>query len=167
MWRNTTKFCVKRDEWNGNSITNKFRLCRNGSGADWYLYDVLVDEVESNDIIGNSAHNAMVSEMKQAYEDYWDEVTERSDEYTRIIIGHPAEEETQLNSHDFHGVYIWNHAIVAEGKTGSGFIAAEFAKQGTYHFDLRRWPKEIEDRSSLITAPTGDVYSGSGHASGY
>ena len=78
----------------------------------------------------------------------------------RNTLGHPAEPETRLSSHDFHNIELWNHQHIAEGTTGSGFIAVEFAKPGTYHFDLRRWPKEIEDQSSLTTAPSGKVFDG-------
>jgi len=151
---------VKKDIWEGNKITHKWRLCRKGANTDWELYDVLTDEKQTENLIGNSANENTVKELKQEYEKWWALVKERSDEYTRIIIGHPAEPVTQLNCHDFHNKWIWNHAYVAKGKEGSGFIAVEFAKPGTYHFDLRRWPKEIEDQSTLTTAPGGVVYDG-------
>ncbi|HAV64297.1 MAG TPA: sulfatase [Verrucomicrobiales bacterium] len=153
-------FSVKKDVWSGNGIARKWRLVRGSARGDWELYDVLLDEDQSENLIGNPAHAPVIADLQAEYENYWTLVAERSDEYTRIILGHPAEPETLLTSHDFHGVYLWNHAIVAEGKTGSGFIAVEFAKAGTYQFDLRRWPKEIEDQSTLTTAPEGVVYDG-------
>ena len=151
---------VKKDIWEGNKITHKWRLCRKGANTNWELYDVLTDEKQTQNLIGNSANDEIVNELKEEYEKWWSLVKDRSDEYTRIIIGHPAEPITQLNSHDFHNSYIWNHGHVAKGTKGSDFIAVEFAKPGTYHFDLRRWPKEIEDRSTLTTAPSGVVYDG-------
>ena len=154
------KISIKQDAWEDGKIVHKWRLVRNNQLSDWELYDALQDPVQSNNLIRNAAHSTIVSELKQAYEKYWELVTKRADEYTRIILGNPAEPVTQLNSHDFHGVYLWNHGIVANGKTGSGFIAVEFEKSGDYHFDLRRWPKEIEDQSTLTTAPSGVVYDG-------
>lgn len=149
---------VKKDVWEGDKITNKWRIVRENKDSDWELYDVLIDEKQENNLIGILDNAKIVSELKEAYEDWWKLVKERSDEYTRIIIGNPAEPETRLNAHDFHNSTIWNQGKVASGKDGSDFIAVEFDKTGTYNFDLRRWPKEIEDVSSLTTAPIDGVY---------
>ena len=149
---------VKKDEWDGAKIAHKWRLTRSGSKSKWELWDVLTDKAQTNDVINDPANAVVTSELKQAYEDWYGLVAEREDDFARIVIGHPAEPITQLNSHDFHNQELWNHSIVAKGKTGSGFLAVEFAKPGTYHFDLRRWPKEIEDQSTLTTAPEGKVY---------
>jgi hypothetical protein len=151
---------VKKDVWDGDKIIRKWRLTRSGASANWELYDVLADEDQSDNIIGEAAHAAIDAELKEAYENWWRLVDQRAAEYTRIVIGHPAEPVTQLSSHDFHGIELWNHQHIAEGKTGSGYIAIEFAKPGTYHFDLRRWPKEVEDQSTLTTAPKGKVFDG-------
>ena len=149
---------VKKDEWDGAKIAHKWRLTRSGSKSKWELWDVLTDKAQTNDVINDPANAVVTSELKQAYEDWYGLVAEREDDFARIVIGHPAEPITQLNSHDFHNQELWNHSIVAKGETGSGFLAVEFAKPGTYHFDLRRWPKEIEDQSTLTTAPEGKVY---------
>ena len=153
---------VKKDQWNGNTIAHKWRLTRKGSRSPWELWDVLTDKAQTKNLAGDPANSIVVDELKQAYEDWYQLVAEREDEFARIVIGHPAEPTTQLNSHDFHNQELWNHKIVAEGKTGSGYLAVEFAKPGTYHFDLRRWPKEIAHRSTLTTAPQGRVYDGKG-----
>jgi len=121
---------------------------------------VLTDEKQAKDLIGVPANAAVVAGLKEEYEKWYVLVAERAGEYTRIILGHPAEPETRLSSHDFHGIELWNHQHIAEGTTGTGFIAVEFANAGTYQFDLRRWPKEIADQTSLTTAPVGKVYDG-------
>lgn len=151
---------VKRDQWDGNIITHKWRLTRKGSKKKWELWDVLSDPAQTKNLAADPVNAEILSELKQAYEDWYALVAEREDEFARIVIGHPAEPVTQLNSHDFHQQELWNHSIVAKGTTGSGFLAVEFAKPGTYRFDLRRWPKEIENQSTLTTAPGGKVYDG-------
>ena len=151
---------VKKDDWQGNSIAHKWRLTRSGASSDWELWDVLADKAQTKDLSKDPANSAIIAELVQAYEDWYELVAERENEYARIVIGHPAEPMTQLNSHDFHNQELWNHKIVADGKTGSGYLAVEFAKPGTYHFDLRRWPQEVEDQSTLTTAPKGKVYDG-------
>ena len=149
---------VKKDRWQKGAISNKWRLVRKNADSVWELYDVLSDEKQENNLIGNPEHNEVVDTMKEEYEKWWDLVKERSEEYTRIIIGNAEEPETRLNSHDFHNSYIWNQGHVANGASASNFIAVEFEKPGAYHFDLRRWPKEIESQTTLTTAAPGRVF---------
>ena len=151
---------VKKDDWKDGKIQHKWRLTRSGKKAKWELWDVLSDPAQEKNLIGDPANKDIVKELEQAYEDWYQLVADRADEFPRIIIGDPAEPMSQLNSHDFHNQELWNQAIVAEGKTGSGFLAVEFATPGTYEFDLRRWPKEVADQSSLTTAPKGKVFDG-------
>lgn len=151
------KLSVRKDIWQGAIITNKWRLIRTDSVSDWELYDVLVDELQENDLINNSANNSVISDLKQEYEAWWQLVAERSNEYTRIIIGNPEEPVSELYAMDFHGTIIWEQAMVKKGVSGSGFIAIEFEKQGTYNFDLRRWPKELEGETTLTSAGPGEA----------
>jgi arylsulfatase A-like enzyme len=152
---------VKKDIWEGDKITHKWRLVRKSKDTNWELYDVLIDEKQEADIIGDSKYKDIVAELKNEYEKWWALVKERSNEYTRIVLGNPAEPETRLNCHDFHNEMIWNQGNVANGETGSNFIAVKFDKPGTYHFDLRRWPKEIEKETTLTSAAKGKVFHSS------
>ena len=155
-------FSVKKDIWDGDKIVHKWRLCRNGERSNWELYDVLIDEKQTQNLIGNSAHETIVKELQQEYEKWWALVKERSDEYTRIIVGHPAEPVTRINAHDGHILNSspWNQGHVAGGSGRTTFVAIEFEKDGTYQFDLRRWPKEVQDECTLTTAPAGAVFGG-------
>ncbi|ALJ04705.1 hypothetical protein APS56_05960 [Pseudalgibacter alginicilyticus] len=150
---------VKKDIWEGGNITHKWRLVRKDESSDWELYDVLKDEKQENNVINNSMYIAIIEELKEEYEKWWILVKERSDEYTRVVLGNPSEPETRLNSHDFHNSVIWNQGNVARGDEGSGFIAIDIEKSGTYKFDLRRWPKEIENQTTLNTAPVDKVFN--------
>ncbi|TXG39048.1 sulfatase-like hydrolase/transferase [Seonamhaeicola maritimus] len=149
---------VKKDIWKGNEILHKWRMVRESKDTNWELYDVLIDEKQQNDVIENPKNLDITNELTEAYETWWQLVKERADEYTRIVIGNPAEPETRLNAHDFHDNMIWNQGNVAGGKPGSGFIAVEFEKSGTYNFDLRRWPKEIANQTTLTVAPVDKVF---------
>ena len=149
------KLSVKKDIWENDVITHKWRLIRNSTDLDWELYDVLVDEKQEVDLISNSENNGIISDLKEEYEKWWQLVAERSNEYTRIILGNDAEPETDLHAMDFHGTIIWEQNMVKKGDKGSGFIAIEFEKPGTYNFDLRRWPKEIEKETTLTSAGPG------------
>ena len=149
------KLSVRKDIWKGDVITNKWRLIRTNSESDWELYDVIDDELQQNDVIGSSSNADIIADLKNEYELWWQLVDERSSEYTRIILGSSKEPESELYAMDFHGTIIWEQAMVKKGVSGSGFIAVEFDKQGTYNFDLRRWPKELEDKTTLTSAGPG------------
>jgi len=149
------KLSVRKDIWKGDEITNKWRLIRTNSESDWELYDVINDELQQNDVIRNSANKGIISDLKKEYELWWQLVDERSSEYTRIILGSSEEPESELYAMDFHGTIIWEQAMVKKGVSGSGFIAVDFDKQGTYNFDLRRWPKELENKTTLTSAGPG------------
>ncbi len=149
------KLSVRKDIWKGDVITNKWRLIRTNSESDWELYDVIDDELQQNDVIGNSANTDIIADLKNEYELWWQLVDERSSEYTRIILGSSEEPESELYAMDFHGTIIWEQAMVKKGVSGSGFIAVDFDKQGTYNFDLRRWPKELENKTTLTSAGPG------------
>tara|TARA_R110001592_G_scaffold301105_1_gene572462 strand:- start:115 stop:1884 length:1770 start_codon:yes stop_codon:yes gene_type:complete len=149
------KLSVRKDIWKGDVITNKWRLIRTNSESDWELYDVITDELQQNDVISNSANADIIADLKKEYELWWQLVDERSNEYTRIILGSSMEPESELYAMDFHGTIIWEQAMVKKGVSGSGFIAVEFDKQGTYNFDLRRWPKELENETTLTSAGPG------------
>jgi arylsulfatase A-like enzyme len=149
------KLSVRKDIWKGDVITNKWRLIRTNSESDWELYDVIDDELQQNDVIGNSANADIIADLKNEYELWWQLVDERSSEYTRIILGSSKEPESELYAMDFHGTIIWEQAMVKKGVSGSGFIAVDFDKKGTYNFDLRRWPKELENKTTLTSAGPG------------
>ena len=149
------KLSVMHDDWQGDTIAHKWRLQRTSSETPWELYDVLTDDVQEHDIIGEPGHEALVADLKQEYEKWWQLVEERSSEYTRSILGHPGIGESVLHIMEAHEVFIWNQDQVKEGAPGSGPIAVTFEKPGTYRFDLRRWPEEIASDTTLTGAGPG------------
>lgn len=151
---------VKKDIWKGSSITHKWRLVRTNKDSDWELYDVLKDEKQEVNVISDNANTGIINTLKAEYEAWWALVKERSHEYTRIIVGHPSEPITRINSHDSHKASPWHQGHVANGSGKTNYMAIAFEKSGNYQFDLRRWPKEIEDESSLTTAPHQSVFNG-------
>ncbi|MCH6255371.1 sulfatase-like hydrolase/transferase [Puniceicoccaceae bacterium K14] len=149
------KLSVKKDIWEEDIVVKKWRLLRESSEHDWELYDVLVDERQQDDLAGDPANQSIIRELKAEYELWWQLVEERAHEYTRIIVGSEEEPETILHAHDFHGTLIWSQSNVIKGDSGSSFIAIEFDDSGSYQFDLRRWPKEIEDETTLTSTGAG------------
>jgi hypothetical protein len=125
-------------------MTDRWRLINGGE-----LYDVQADPGQNKDLAGE--HPETVKELRDAYDKWWDEISERFDEYCPIVIGSDEENPSRLTCHDLHDeedvkirAAVSNRTGIEEGAELDGFWAVEVAKSGTYEFALRRWPIELD-----------------------
>jgi arylsulfatase A-like enzyme len=127
------------EKWRKSAVmTDRWRLI---NGKE--LYDMKSDPRQENDIA--DANPLIVEKLRQAYEDWWADVSERFDEYCEIIIGSDKQNPTRLMSHDWHGPSVpWHQGHVRNGLKANGFWAVEIERSGTYQFELRRWPEEVD-----------------------
>jgi len=119
------------------TMTDRWRLI---NGHE--LYDIKADPKQKKDIANQ--HPEVVKELRAAYEKWWDDVSERFDEYSEIIIGSDKQNPTCLVSHDLHGEVVFYVNQVKEGAPSDGFWAVDVARSGLYEFALRRWPRELD-----------------------
>ena len=150
--------CVMRDEWDAaGKIVHKWRLIRPSATRPWELYDIQADEWERTNLLAQPANGhvgEIVQSLQAAYEVWWRKVSVRASEYSRPIVGSPVEPVVCLYSHDWHmksGLPPWNQTAVAAGMKANGFNAASFARAGDYTFDLRRWPREIANETTMTS----------------
>jgi len=118
------------------TMTDRWRLI-NGSE----LYDIKADPGQKDNIA--EKHPEVVKRLRRAYEDWWEDVSQRFDEYCPIVIGSEKQNPTCLMSHDLHGQVVWNHEQVRRGQRADGFWAIRLERDGTYEFSVRRWPVEL------------------------
>jgi hypothetical protein len=84
--------------------------------------------------------------------------------YPQPIIGSDHDEETWLTCdawiRDRPAPATWDQPHVRAGANNSGFWPIEVAAAGTYRFQVRRWPKEVNRpiTAGLPTAEGGDIY---------
>ena len=124
------------------------------------LYDILLDPEQRQDLADQ--YPEVVQDLCQHYENWWDLVSPRFDEDCPIIVGSDQEQISLLTSHDWHGQqHAWNQGQIRQGLVCNGYWAVDFAHDGEYHFELRRWPKE-EDRRLTEDIPGDkiDLYNG-------
>lgn len=116
-----------------------------GDPARLELYDIQKDPGQEHDL---AAHNRqLVEELVSAYEEWWRLASERADEYSRIVLGDPAENPARLTSHDWHGegaLRSWNQRAIRQAPAVNGWWAVEISRSGRYRFELRRWPRELD-----------------------
>jgi len=127
------------EKWRKSAVmTDQWRLV---NGTE--LYDIKADPGQKNNIAGGTP--TVVEELREAYEEWWADVSERFDEYCEIIIGSDKQNPTRLMSHDWHTAKVpWNQGAVRSGMQANGFWAVDIERDGTYQFELRRWPKELD-----------------------
>ena len=107
------------------------------------LYDMKADPGQKSDVAAK--YPDVVKRLRDEYDKWWADTSERFDEYCEIIIGSDRENPSALTSHDWHGEHLpWNQVHVRRGRQQNGFWAVEVARAGRYEISLRRWPREID-----------------------
>ncbi len=108
------------------------------------LYDLRTDPGQRRNV--SADHPGVVTELREAYEEWWEICSRQMDDDIPFSIGADGQEETVLRSHDLrneqdHAV-VWNQAQVRRGERCHGYWEVLAEKPGTYRFELRRWPRE-------------------------
>jgi len=107
------------------------------------LYDIKADPVEKKDIA--DANPDVVEKLRQSYEQWWADLSKGFDKYCEIVIGSDKQNPTRLMSHDWHSPDpAWSQQAVRNASKANGFWAVEIERDGTYEFELRRWPIELD-----------------------
>lgn len=142
-------------------MTKKWRLV-NGNE----LYDINNDLAQENNLY--TTYPDVVKSLKQDYDNYWSSFLDYDeDEYfTRMIVGSEKQEEVMLGAIDLflenEKNLVVNQASVREAKVTNGCWFIEIEQDGTYEFELRRWPKEshiaICDGTPEINPETNDIH---------
>jgi hypothetical protein len=125
------------------------------------LYDIKHDPGQKQDIAKN--HPDVVADLRQQYERHWAEVNLAGNPFARPVIGSQSEEETWLAPDawilDDERRHTWKQSHVRSGVDNSGFWPVEIATSGTYQFEVRRWPKELNlpVSAALEAESTSDI----------
>ena len=126
-------------KWRKSAVmTDRWRLV---NGRE--LYDIQADPGQKTDVA--AANAAVVATLRKTYEKWWADTSTRFDEYCPIVLGSAHENPTRLDCMDWHvakGLPPWNQGQIRRGPAANGFWAVDVKRDGTYEFDLRRWPKE-------------------------
>ena len=136
-------------KWRKSAVmTDRWRLV---NGHE--LYDMAVDPGQMQDIAAD--HSDVVTNLREAYEGWWDKVSQQFDAAIPIPIGGPGAQQLSLNTHDWRNAECacaWNQNLIREGIRCNGYWEINVVEAGTYQFELRRWPKE-EERAAAAGIP--------------
>lgn len=133
-------------KWRKSAVmTDRWRLV---NGEE--LYDIEKDPKQTSDVAGD--HLGVVSDLRIAYNTWWDSLLPVLDDYVHIGLG-GAEDPVELMSHDWHtndqGTP-WHQNHVRNGYLGNGPWAVDVARAGEYEVTLRRWPAQLERAMNVV-----------------
>jgi arylsulfatase B len=126
------------------------------------LYDIRTDPGQKRSI--DAERPDVVALLRARYEKHWDALRMADFPYPRPIVGSGHDDETWLTCdawiRDRPGPATWDQSHVRAGANNSGFWPIEAAAAGTYRFQVRRWPKEVNRpiTAALPPAQAGDIY---------
>jgi arylsulfatase A-like enzyme len=127
-------------------LTQRWRLVRRETDE---LYDIKNDIGQRNDLAVR--HPEIAKRLKQAYEDWWADVSQDFDFYDQTIIGTEHENPLTLYSHDAHS------------RDQHRIWVIKVAQEGRYRFSAARWPVEsqkkiMENREGNLMLPLDQAH---------
>jgi len=142
-WKNTS---VKTAQWR---FSNGKRL-----------YDIDKDPRMLNDI--SASHPRVVKELTRHYEEFWNSLPDQDTTLSRHEIGAPDCPDLILNGMDWYtGAQPWNKKAFTHGPgtKQNGDWAVTIVQDGTYTFELRRFPREANKpiEGTYARIAVGDV----------
>lgn len=112
------------------------------------LYDLASDPEQRRDVAVD--HPDVVARLEAHYAGWWDSVAPEIDGVQRVVIGHDAEPQSLLSPCEWRDVFLDQGDQVRRGDRKNGVWHLEAACEGTYEFELRRWPRERD--AALVAA---------------
>ncbi len=110
------------------------------------LYDVQADPGQKNDLA--ASHPGIVSELKEAYEEYWQEIQPDTQRVPRIRLGNPKQKVTALTHMNLTpiqgGRISWSQDSVVNAYVAAGKWSVYVEQPGPYEVELRRWPIGVD-----------------------
>src|SRR3546814_6411540 len=99
-------------------------------------------------------HPEIATFMRQALDRHWSSIEAIANEPQRVVIGSVNENPTLLSACEWMDVFVDQQSQVLKGVQKNSYWLLDVAEAGTYTFELRRWPKELD--IPLSQHPTGD-----------
>jgi arylsulfatase len=106
------------------------------------LYDLSDDPLQQNNVIEKNPQ--VVDLMSGKLSEWWSDVENVANKPERVIIGNDKENPSLLSACEWMDVFLDRQIQVQKGSRKNSYWLLEVAEEGTYEFELRRWPRENE-----------------------
>lgn len=131
-------------------MTKQWRMVGHESTIE--LYDIEKDPAQRKNL--SDSYPTIVRQLSQQYEQWWTDVTHRSDTFARTVIGSPHQSVTKLTCQQWHSPRSpYNQYHVRNGMETNGFVDLDVESAGRYHIELRRWPREFDQPMNALVHP--------------
>ncbi len=131
-------------------MTDRWRFICDGRKRE--LFDMQADPGQKTDVAKQNPQ--VFQKLSKHYEEWYESISTRFDDYVRIGIGFEGAERTLLTCHDWHtdnGPVPWHQNSIRNGQKANGFWAVDVAEPGTYEVTARMRPSYIDDTPALDT----------------
>lgn len=106
------------------------------------LYNLDEDPMQTMNVI--EKHPDVAMKMMGYLDQWWSSVESKLKEVQRVVIGNEKENPALLTSCEWLDVYVDQQEQVLNGIQKNGFWLLQVDQPGTYEFELRRWPRELD-----------------------
>jgi len=125
-------------KWRQTSVmTDHWRLVDNRE-----LYDIRTDPGQQTNLIRQ--HPGVAADLASFYDAWWEDISRRHGEVSRLHLGAEQENPVQLNAHDWmppmEGEVPWNQPMIERNKGSNGTWHVRVARGGRYAVTLRERP---------------------------
>ncbi|WP_111708249.1 arylsulfatase [Lutibacter citreus] len=125
------------------------------------LYNIKNDVGQEDDLAKKFPKK--LNEMRAAYENWWDYVSQDFGHFEAYKIGATHIKETTLTNHDLHSddPLAWNQSYIRDPfynkkpAVPQGFWMIDVQQRGEYEIELRRWPKESDLALNAVVPQQG------------
>ena len=131
-------------------MTDRWRFVSDGKKRE--LFDMKNDPGQQTNVAKQNPE--VFQKLSDHYEEWYQDISTRFDDYVRIGIGHEGAERVLLTCHDWHtnnGPVPWHQNSILKGQKANGFWAVDVAKAGVYKITVRKRPSYIDDTPALNT----------------
>jgi arylsulfatase len=106
------------------------------------LYNLENDPMQTVDVVNQ--YPEVLLKMRKYLDDWWKPVKDIANDPQRIIIGNTKENPMMLTACEWLDVFVDQQGQVKSGTEKNGYWLLDVDEAGTYEFELRRWPKELD-----------------------
>ncbi len=158
QWDNERKLIIQcprsrtLNKWENTAV--KYQKWRLVDGEK--LYNTETDYGQLNDVAGQNPQ--LVKELTAAYEKFWQSLPEPSSLLAVHVLGHQEAPDTRLVAMDWYrGGAPWTQQSL-KNRSAQGVWKVEIAREGTYRFELRHFPREhpMPIEAETATVQIGD-----------
>ena len=129
------------EKWRKTAVmTKRWRLV---NGTE--LYDMSKDPGQTSNLADK--HTKEFETLRGSYDAWWRSMKDIMKTDVAISIGSDAEPVVQLHCHDWQsksGGCPWHQNHVTKGMVSNGEWVLDVEQPGTYAFELRRWPRVLD-----------------------